>query len=91
MLVRQLIGRYAGEVRDMAPHVARQVIASGRGLDVRSEVVATVKGPQHPTTGEQITSVSTSASLIRAGEDLMERMKEQQTAAKKSRGRKRKR
>ncbi len=43
MLVKQLIGRYAGEVRDMAPHVARQLIDSGRALDVRNEAVATVK------------------------------------------------
>lgn len=45
MLVELSIGRYAGEIRNMAPHVARQLIASGRGRDVRSEVVAAVKGP----------------------------------------------
>lgn len=45
MLVELRIGRYAGEVRNMAPHVARQLIASGRGLDVRSEAVAPVMVP----------------------------------------------
>ncbi len=89
MLVKQLIGRYAGEVRNMAPRVARQLIASGRALDVRSEAVAAVNPPEHPTTGAQITSVSTSASLIRAGEALMERTKQRQDAAGKPRGRKR--
>lgn len=45
MLVELRIGRYAGEVRNMAPHVARELIASGRALDVRSEPVAPEKGP----------------------------------------------
>ena len=45
MLVELRIGRYAGEVRNMAPHVARQLIDSGRGRDVRSEAVVPVMVP----------------------------------------------
>ena len=37
MLVRSLIGRNAGEVIDVAAPAARQMIADGRAVDIRTE------------------------------------------------------
>ncbi len=41
MLVRMVIGRFAGEIRDVPSHIARQLIADGRA----------VPGPPEPETG----------------------------------------
>ena len=43
MLVTMGIGRYAGEVRDVAPHVARNLIKQGRATDIRMEGAARPK------------------------------------------------
>lgn len=73
MLVEQLIGRYAGEIRNMAPHVARQVIASGRGRDVRSEVVAPVMvPPPDPEPPEKETGVPVQRGRKRSAKELIE-------------------
>lgn len=37
MEVRLRIGRYAGEIKDVAPDVAKQMIADGRATDPRFE------------------------------------------------------
>lgn len=72
MLVEQLIGRYAGEVRDMAPHVARQLIASGRGRDVRSEVVAVKEPPVKPEPPENEAVAPVQRGRKRSEKELLE-------------------
>lgn len=37
MFVRLLIGRYAGEVRDVLTPIARQMVADGRAEDIRND------------------------------------------------------
>lgn len=37
MHVRPMFGRYAGEVRDVIEYAARQMISSGRAVDIRME------------------------------------------------------
>ncbi len=55
MLVTMEIGRYAGEVRDMAPHVARNLIDMGRATDIRME------GPKRKPRNRKRRAVTTTA------------------------------
>lgn len=45
MELRLKIGRYAGEIRDVAPDVAHQMIADGRATDPRFESEVQVSEP----------------------------------------------
>ena len=49
MLVRLLIGRYAGEVRDVFTPVARQMVADGRAEDVRNDPPRRRSAKRKPT------------------------------------------
>ena len=51
MLVRTLIGRYAGDVVNMAEHIAHQAIARGHAIDIRTE--QRVERPTQPQTRRQ--------------------------------------
>jgi len=50
MLVKTLIGRYAGDIIDMTPHIAHQQIRLGRALDVRELSRPAEASPQARTT-----------------------------------------
>lgn len=45
MLVKVLIGRYAGDVRDMPSHIARQMIMDGKAQPAQPEPETTAIEP----------------------------------------------